>query len=230
MGYKINFATVKGLPSLDELDKMIVDYGMPEDSVFGVLGGVRSDSSLGTNIVRKTTKRVSTIDPATKEMTDKDVEKAELIAFRTTSEQLEVYTGGKVAIEQVGVFLSSCLGLATVVEMIELDLLAIVKHLESQKSFKIKRVSVSDFPADSYTIGAYGPAFSDPVVAQDFLTKYEGVAKSVIVTWRGPTGKVSVTLRPNGCISYSCKEDDKAAMVAVLRGLVQFQKAADAKE
>lgn len=141
--------------------------------------------------------------------------------IKEDSERIELYAGSKTAVEQVGVFLSSCLALAVVVEMCELDVVAAIEKLQTEtQRFQLKAVKVSNYSHNSYMDGGYSPKFLDSEHGREFLDEYAEAVASAKVRFAVNGRKVDLTLRPNACLSYSCDSDDQAAVQALLRKLI----------
>ncbi len=221
--YKLNTGRVRGCPGANELVRRMEAFGMPETEEFGVLNCSGTTSSAFATIVRTTSATIKQVDPETKEVCSKAIDKAMVIPVAITpgADRLEVYAGSKSAIEQAGIFLSSCLALKTVTETIEFDVAAAVEKLAKETNkFQLRTIKISDYAANAYMIGGYGPKFMDTDHGLEFMREYAAGLQSVQVRFQGPTGKVTLTLRPDACISYSCNEDDQTAVQAIIRKLV----------
>lgn len=220
--YRLTLATIKGAPGTKTIGELLMSFGMPEKEEFGVLSHDASDVHLTASIVRKTLVTVAKIDPATKEVVSERIEKATVIPFAIWPSQcrLEIYAGARKNIEEIGIFLSSCLGLAVVVESRELDVASAVEKLSKQSRFQLKSVKVSDFAKDSYMIGPYGPKFQDTEHGTGFLAEYAAAVTAATVKFQAPHGPATVTIRPNACLSFSCNEEDPQAVKNILRELV----------
>ena len=221
--YKMNIASIKGCPDAKKFGALLADFGVPEKEEFGVLAWATAPASVTATILRKSLQSIQKMDARTKEITTEKVEKVTLYPFfvKPSTERLEVYSGSKAAIEQVSVFFSSCLCLATVVEACELDVLGTINTLtREQAKFQLKAVKVSDYAANSYMLGAYGPKFIDSEHGREFLEKYAEAVTSASVRFYVNGHKANVTLRPNACLSYSCDEDMQQEIQEVVRKLV----------
>jgi hypothetical protein len=202
---------------------MMEKFGLPESEEFGVLEVNPAQGALFGRIIRKSQQNVQRLNSETKELTAEPVEKVTVYPFgvRPAAEVLEVYAGSAAAIEQLGVFFSSCLGLSTVVETIELDVVAAIdKLMKTTAKFQLRSVRVSDYSHNSYMTGPYAPKFLDSAHAQEFLTEYAQAVTSAGVRFQTQTGKAAVTLTPKACFSYSCNEDDQPMVQGILRKLV----------
>lgn len=222
--FKLNSAIVKGCPAPEKLGEMLQSYGVPDDDEFGVLEHAVAPAAVTATIVRRTCQLVQKMDAKTREIKTERVEKVTLFPFciKPATETLEVYTGSKTAIEQVGLFASSCLALPVLVECQELDVIQAIETLQAQmSSFQLRAVKISDYSHNSYMTGGYGPKFLDNEHGREFLEKYAAALVSATVRFRVNGRKVNVTLRPNACLSYSCDSDDQAAVQAILRNLIQ---------
>ena len=221
--FKLNFARVQGCPAPAVVAKALEAFGLPESEEFGVLSHQASETTIFATIVRRTQQAVQKLDPQSKELTAAPVEKVTLYPFgiKPSTERLEVYAGTAAGIEQVGTFLSSCLALPTFVEGIELDIPdALDKLAANVKNFQLRSIRVSDYAHNSYMVGPYAPKFLDSEHAKDFLAEHIESVMSASVRFALPKGKVGLTLSPKACFSYSCNEDDQAAVQAVIRKLV----------
>lgn len=221
--YKINFGRVRGCPDAKTLAERMAAFGMPATEEFGVLNQSATSTTCFATLIRKTQVAVKTLDASTGDVVTSCLEKITMIPMAITPaiERLDVYSGTGSAIEQVGIFLSSGLALKTVTEKRELDVMEAVEHLAGEKSkFQLRTVKVTDFAANAYMTGGYGPKFIDTQHGLDFLKEYQAGIVSATVRYQGPTGRVTLTLRPDACIGYSCTEDDQTAVQVTIRGLV----------
>jgi hypothetical protein len=221
--YKLNLASIRGCPAPKKLAEALEAFGLPESEEFGVLSHSVTEAAVFATIIRKSQQVVHKVDHESKEVTASAVEKATtyLFGIKPGVEMLELYSGSAAAVEQVGLFLTGCLGLAVVVEALELDVVAAVEKLaKEQQKFQLRAVRVSDYSASSYMIGPYAPKFIDSEHGKDFMDEYAEALTSAAVKFQGPTGKVNVTMTPGASFTYSCKEDDQAQVQAILRKLL----------
>lgn len=221
--FKLNFARIDGCPAPAAVAKLMEKFGLPESEEFGVLSHQASESALFATIIRRTQQAVPRLDPETKELTAAPVERVTVYPFaiKPSTGRLELYAGAAAGIEQVGAFLSSCLGLPTLVEQLDLDLPSALEKLAgATKAFQLRSIRVKEYAHNSYMVGPYAPKFLDSEHGKDFLQEHLETVTSAAVQFAGPKGKVRVSLSPNACFSYSCNEDDQAAVQAVLRKLV----------
>ena len=221
--FKLNVARIHGCPPPAELLAAMQEYGLPEAEEFGVLSCSATSEGAWATIIRKTQQAVQKLDPETQELTSAPVEKVTVYPFavRPASEVLEVYAGSAASLEQVGVFFSSCLALPTVVEPIELDIMAALGKLANgTQRFALKSIRVSDYAHSAYVSGPYAPKFLDTEHGKDFLNEHAELVVSAAVRFQGPTGRVNVTLSPKTCFSFSCNEDDQAPIQSILRKLI----------
>ncbi|MCD6304493.1 MAG: hypothetical protein J7M21_05980, partial [Planctomycetes bacterium] len=109
--YKLNIATVRSCPPPDELAAALADYGLPEDDEFGLLNYSAAGEVVFGTVVRRLQQTVQRLDRASRTVTAAAVEKVQVYPFavRPAAERLELYAGSLSAIEQMGVFLGSCL-------------------------------------------------------------------------------------------------------------------------
>lgn len=221
--FKLNTATIKGCPASAKLADLMAKFGLPDNEEFGVLETSVTSEALFGRIVRRSQQHVQKLDAETKELTSETVEKVTVYPFgvRPAAEVLEIYAGSAAGIEQVGAFFSSCLGLSTVVEELQLDLTATIEKLmKNTPKFQLKSIRVSDYSHNAYMTGPYTPKFLDSQHAQDFLTEYAEAVTSASVKFAAKTGRANVTLTPNACFGYSCNEDDQPEVQAILRKIV----------
>lgn len=220
--FKLHLARVKGCPPAKQLAELMTAFGTPDTEEFGVLNCSSTSTTCYATILRKTQVAVNTLDEETKEVTTSAVEKITLLPVAITPiGRLEVYAGAASAIEQVGIFLSSCLALKTVTERIEMDVVAAVERLAGEMpKFQLRSLRVSDFSADAYMTGGYGPTFLDTEHGLKFANQYAEGILAATCRYAGPTGRVTVTLRPDACVGYSCNEDDQTAVQVTIRKLI----------
>ena len=221
--YKLNLATIRGLPAPREIVQAMTRFGLPEAEEFGVLNCSATEQAAFATIVRKTQQAMQKLDADTKEVTSAPIERVTIysLAVLPQSERLEVYTGAASGIEQMGIFFSSCLAMPTVTEAVELDIPAAIAKLEkATQKFQLRSVRVSDFAHNSYMSGIYAPKFLDSQHGLEFVEEYAEALASAAVRFAGPTGRVNVTLAPKACFRYSCNEDDVPTVQTILRKIV----------
>jgi len=221
--YKLNLARIQGCCGPAELAKRMEAWGMPEDQEFGVLNHSATEQAVFGTIVRRFQQTVQTVDADTREVTSQSVERVNLYPFgvKPSSEVLELYAGSASGIEQMGVFFASCLALNTVVESLELDVVAAVEKLsKSTQKFQLRSIRIKDYAHNSYMAGPYAPKFLDSQHGMDFLQEYADQVVSAGVAFAGPSGRVTASLTPRACLTFSCHEDDQAAVQSILRKLV----------
>ena len=221
--FKLNIARIRGCPDPRRLGQALEAFGLPDDQEYGVLHFAVSGSLASATVIRKTQTAVQRLDSETREVTAAPVERVTLypLAVRPQQELLEIYAGSASAIEQVGVFFSGCLGLSTVVDPIELDLLAALDKLAgATERFQLRTVRVSDYSHNAYMTGPYAPRFLDTEHGKEFLEEYGPAATSASVRFRGPTGPATVSLCGLACFTFSCRDDDQPAIQAILRKLI----------
>jgi hypothetical protein len=220
--YKFNMATIRGCPSPKELDTLLKAYGMPEGDEFGVLEHQAATESTTANIVRRTMQVYQALDPQTLQVNSRQIEKVTLIPFAVLpkKEMLEIYAGSSGTIKDVALFLGGSLALSVVVEEIELDVIGAIEKLAgATQKFQLRSVRVSDFAHNSYMIGPYMPKFADSEHGKDFMDQYAEAVTTASVKFQGPHGRVTVQLKPTACFSYSCHEEDRQTVRAILRNL-----------
>lgn len=221
--FRFNVARIKGCPSPEEVAQAMEEFGLPETEEYGVLNYSVTDDTLFGTIIRKTQQAIQKLDAETREITAAPVEKVTVFPFavKPAMEHLEIYAGGNTAIEQVGMFFSSCLAFATVTEAIEVDVVSALEKLqENTQRFQLVSIRVSDYAHNSYMIGPYIPKFIDSQHGLDFLNQYLEALQSATVRFAGPSGRVNVKITPNACFSFSCSEDDEPVVKSHLRKLV----------
>ena len=220
--YKLNIARIRNCPPPQKVLAAMESFGLPEREEFGVLNCSSNQRSIFATIIRKTQQAVQRLDAETHEVLSAAVEKVHVYPFgvRPDAEVLEVYAGPAGAIEQVGLFLASCLALPVVVEPIELDIPSAIGKLAKREHFQLRSLRVSEYAHNSYMSGPYAPRFLDSEHGREFLDEYADFVKAAGVRFQGPTGRVSVTLRLTATFSFSCAEDDLPTVQATLRKLI----------
>ena len=219
----MNFATCKGLGTPGEIVEALERFGLAETEEVGVLHADQAGPAAFGTLVRRTNLTIQRLDAETREVLTDVVERVALLPFGAFPEleRLEVYAGSASAVEQVGAFLSTGLGMAVVTDPVELDLVGAVEKLSKDTSkFQLRGVRATDYAANSYMIGTYAPKFMDTDHGMQFMEQYAEALKSVQVRFAGPSGRATATLTPNACFSYSCHEDDQPEIQQVLRKLV----------
>jgi len=220
--FKLNIAKVRGCPPAGELAVAMESFALPETEEFGVLNCTGTAETVFATIIRKTQQAVQRLDAETAQVTAAAVEKVSVypIGIRPESEVLEIYAGPASAIEQVGVFLGSCLALPTVTEPIEIDIPAAIEKLAGlTERFSLRSIRVSEYAHNSYMAGPYAPKFLDSQHGLDFLNQYADFVKTASVRFQGPSGRVNLNLTPAASFSFSCNEDDQPVVQSILRKL-----------
>lgn len=221
--FKLNLARIRNCPPPAKLAAAMKSYGLPESEEFGVLNFSSTDQSVTCTLLRKSQSAVQKFDKDSGELTSAMVEKAVIYPFaiKPVGEVLETYAGTFTGIEQVGAFLASALALNTVVETIELDVAEVVQKLaKSVQHAQLRSVRVTDFAHNSYMAGGYSPKFLSHEHGMEFLEEYAENVQSASVKFAGPGGKVTVSITPKACFSYSCNEEDVPAIQMILRKLI----------
>jgi hypothetical protein len=84
----------------------------------------------------------------------------------------------------------------------------------------LRAVRVSNYAANSFTIGPYAPKFADTQHGKDFLEQYAEAVTAASVRFQGTAGRVTATLTPKACFTYACNEEDVPAAKNALRSLI----------
>ncbi len=221
--FKLNIARIRGCTPPNELNKAMKEFGLPDDEAFGVLNHSATDSTVFATIARRTQTAVQKLDTDSGEVLTAPVEKVTVYPFavKPSAEVLEIYAGSVSAIEQIGLFFSSALGVPAVVEAIDLDIPSAIEKLAKETGkFQLKSVRVNDYAHNSYMSGPYVPKFLDTVHGLEFMEEYAELITAASVRFQGPSGRVNVRLTPKACFSFSCNEDDQPTVQTVLRKLV----------
>ena len=221
--FKLNMARIRGCPRAKDLVKLLEEYGLPEKDEFGILKFHGGDEAVNATLIRRTLQTVQQMNPETKDVTSRQVEKVNLYPFMVMpgKEVLEIYAGSAGGIKEIGEFFGSCLALPTVVEGLELDVVAAIEKLAATtQRFQLRSIRVSDYSANSFMIGPYTPKFADSEHGKDFLAQYAEAVTTASVRFQGPGSRVTVSMTPKACFSFSCHEDDPPAVRKVLRGLL----------
>lgn len=220
--FKLNIAKIEGCPPPATLAAALEKYGLPDGEEFGVLNHSATDQAVFGTIIRTSQQAVQRLDPKSKEITSAPVERVIAYPFgvKPSTQRLEIYAGSAPAIEQLAVFFSSCLGLPTVVEAIEMDVVAAIEKLsKTTQKFQLRSIRINDYAHNSYMAGPYAPKFLDSQHGQEFLEEYSEYVTTAGVKFAAPTGRATVTLTPRACFGFSCNEDDQPAVQSILRKL-----------
>ena len=221
--FRLNIARIQGSPAPAAIDAAMAEFALPDTEEFGVLSHSATEETCFATIIRKTRQAIQKLDAETQEILTDTVEKVTVYPFaiRPGTETLEIYAGGVAGIEQIGVFMASCLAMPTVVDPITLDVIsAIDKLANSTQRFQLKSIRVSDYAHNSFMAGPYAPRFLDTEHGKDFLYEYADHVQSAAVRFQGPSGRVTVNLTPKACFRFSCDEEDQTDVQSVLRKLI----------
>jgi hypothetical protein len=221
--YRLNIARVRGCPAPAELAAALEEFSLPEGEEFGILNHSATDRAVFGTVVRTVQQAVQRLDAEAREVTAAAVEKVQVYPFgiHPAAETLELYAGSFSGIEQMGTFLAGCLGLSTVVEGIELDIASAVDRLlEWTERFQLRSIRVAEYAHNSYMSGPYAPKFLDSESGREFLAEYAEFVTSASVRFSMQMGRANVKLNGKACFGFSCHEDDRPAVQALLRRLV----------
>ena len=221
--YRLNIARIRGCPPPAELAEALEAYSLPEEDEFGVLNHSATPQAAFGTVVRKVQQAVQRLDVKAREVTAEAVEKVQVYPFGAFpgSERLEIYAGALSSIEQMGVFFGSCLALPTVVDSIEIDIAsALDKLADRTERFQLRSVRIKDYAHNSYMSGPYAPKFLDSQHGRDFLEEFAEFVTAASVRFAVPGGRANVKLGGAACFGFSCGEDDRPAVQAILRKLI----------
>jgi hypothetical protein len=211
MSYQINVADCAGLPSPDEVLTRMQEYGAPEQEEYRILYATQVEAVLSARVARMIRRAVTILNEDTHKFEETSLLLARQIDLRLTAAgQLVTTTGGLVSLADAEILLGSCLGLPTIVERWTLDLQTVVEHmLRDTARCQLRTVNVGEYSHNSYMTGPYRPRFLDSIHGREFLEEYGEAAKDVRLRWQSGMGRASATIRPNGCVTYSCQADDQ---------------------
>jgi hypothetical protein len=221
--HRLNVGRIQGCPSPAQLEEALADFGLPETEEFGVLNHSATPEAVFGTVVRTVQQSVQRLDAKAQQVSPVTVEKVLVYPFavRPKAELLEVYAGSGTVLEQMGTFFAGCLALPVLVEPIELDLPAALEKLAARtERYQLRSVRVSEYAHSSYMSGPYAPRFLDSDHGMDFLAEYAEFVTSATVRFAAPAGRASVKLSPKASFSFSCQEDDRPAVLSVLRRLL----------
>jgi hypothetical protein len=222
--FKMNIGLIDNCPPAKDILEAMEEFGLPDDEDFGVLNCTAGPESVYATLIKRTNQAIQKLDAATGDVTSTAVEKVTVypIGLFPARGMLEVYEGAASAVENVGGFLASHLALPTVVNPIEVSIPDAIDKLQQRtERFVLKSVRVSEYAHNSYMMGPYGPKFLDTEHGKDFLEQYADFATSASVRFKGPAGRVTLTLSPKAAFRYSIAvEEDKPHVQALLRQLV----------
>ena len=220
--YKLNIARLSGTLDATALLAQVLGIGLNEN--YGILNaaGTGTDKSVaGTVAIRKESK-VGKLDQEHKLVTQKLLDNYKAIPFIVWPAENLIATlaGSKASIQDVVMVLDST-GTVYLTETIEREPLELVRGLMDRPNFKLCSARISNYAADSYTWGSYSAKFLSTESGIEFLEKNEAAIVAVGVKFNSDHArKVAVTLTPNCCFSFACKEDDELVVRGLLHGLV----------
>jgi len=221
--HKLNIARLRGCPPPEEVAAALEEYGLPEDTQFGVLNHHATDAAVFATVVQRTTTAVQRLDRKAREVLSAAVEKATVFPFCAApgKERLEIYAGSTTSVEHIGGFLASDLALPCLAEPIELDMPAALEKLAaSAERFQFRSVRVKDYAHNSFMNGPYAPKFLDSEHGREFLEQYAENVQAAAVRFQGPTGRVTAHLCPTASFRFSCEDDDVPTVRAMLTKLI----------
>ena len=225
--HTLNIARIRGCPKAAELRKLLADYGVQPDAGYAVLDVAKGGAFVRGTLVALVAQQYPHLDDEAEQLDTQQVEKAVALPFAIwpDKQRLEISAGGKTGIEEVGAFLASELALSTVVDAVEIDLVDAVEKLTKTASrFQLWQATIGLYAASSYVCGKYTPKFIDTDHGLKLLEEYAEAADAVVVRFI-EASRVSLTIRPTGCFSFSLKdEEDYDQVTKILRELAGWTK------
>jgi hypothetical protein len=97
---------------------------------------------------------------------------------------------------------------------------AIDKLNKTTQKFQLRSLRVGDYAHNSYMAGPYAPKFLDGPHGMEFLEEYSQQVLAAGVKFAAPHGRVTASLTPIACFTFSCHEDDHSAVQSILRKIV----------
>jgi hypothetical protein len=224
--YKLNLAVIRGCPPAQQLYDVLNAAGVCQGEELGVRDLQPPASSLQPVrgiLLNRITLDTAVEDPATGRIENKLAQsvKAYPFAIWSDAERMETYAGAAGSLKLLEAFLGG-MGLPVVVDFHEVNLLEAVRSLAKValvKKFSVRSARVSDYAANSYMIGTYGPKFVSTEHALEFLEKYEPAILAVAVRLAGRCGKLTLNLSPKACFGVSCEEVSRDLAIKLLREL-----------
>lgn len=234
--YKLNIGRITGIAgglTADQVAESIASWPNSPDEVYFRRACIVNGTVVTGNLTVLDQKTATVLKRETGDLDTKVIERADDIPYRIypTALRVETYAGSLRGLLDLNNFLVGC-GVTLNIENIELELAKVLETLEALAlpAFRVKSVKVSDFAANSYVMGTYGPKFTDTVHGHEFVEKYGVALVGLAVAWRGNTGKVGLSLVPRSCFTFSCHEDDRESVLAVLRELAGWKIASVARQ
>jgi len=221
--FRLNVATIRGLPSTQKLLSAMKAFGMPPDEEFGVLSHAADRLSLTATIVHRSSQAIHQLDRARRNVISAPVERIVAYPLRVAPAKgrLEIYHGSPNGIERIHAFLSKHLSVPATIERIQLDVARAAEKLSGRVDhFQLRSVRLHAYSHNPYMIGRYSPRFLDTEHGLEFLAEHDEGVLAATVRFASKNGRVGATLTRNACFAYSCNEDDREGVQALLRRLV----------
>jgi len=140
---------------------------------------------------------------------------ASTVLINTAAERIETYGPGAKSLDHAAEgFLINELGIPVLWERMKVDISEAIDKLAADvERLRIVRTGIGDYSHNSYMIGPYSPKFLDSQHGLDFTQEYIEGVKTVRVKFAGPSGPVSLSVKPVSSFSGSIKDDDDLAYV-----------------
>ena len=218
--FKLNIGRITGCPAAATLaEKMNVGV---DGQRFGVLDLVGTAAAVKCRLLRLTNKPAKVWDEAKGAIVEVVERKAEELPLTIFPQKgtIELTAGSAKALEHIETFLTDELGLSVVVEPIEMDVLGSIEKLRKDaRKFQLVSGTIELFSANSFTLGTYRPKFEDTENGMEFLEKHAAAVKDARVRFAAKNGRVNLVLTSLANYAFSCREDDRDGVIAMVREL-----------
>ncbi len=227
--FKLNIGWLRGTPEIAKIHQAMGDFGCPNDEPDGLIDvGIKTDSTAvwGT-WVTATQAVIKKLNRKDRMVEDKEVDKDLVYPFMIRQVEpgiavVETFAGSIKTLERLNDFLAARLAVTCEQQMLPIDLISFYNKVKAeQPKASLKSAKVSTYAANSKVAGPYSPKFLNSEEGIAFIEEVadEALVKSIQIVYPGPSGKVSISVSPDGGISFSCKQDDAATVRSDIRRL-----------
>ena len=206
--FRLNFARVRGLPTIGKLISSLRAFGMPPEQEFGVLDSIVAGDAVSATLLHRTNRPIRQIDATRTGITMIPIEHVAVYPMRLfpSKGRIEIHGGSSNAVGRVHEFLASHLSLPVLTELLDLDVARAIEKLSGTvEKFQLRSVRVAEYSVSSYASGPYRPRFLDSEHGMEFIGQHDGGVVEASVRFSGQHGKVSAVISQKACFRYRCR-------------------------
>lgn len=223
--YKLNFGLLR-FPGVDELSEALEGFGIPEDASVGVLAYERQDKLVLATVCRRKAKKIRSMDRKKRRLREGEVNSYDEVPLRLEdgkNPMIRTYAGSGASLKAASEILEEISGKPAEIEPLTVDLVGnIITLSKAVECFTLGQVKLSEHWMDSQTGGPYLPKFLSTEHGLELVDGEDSFRKAVVeaaVSWRYGKRKVKVKLCGTASFAFSCKDEDREAVVKLLESI-----------